>query len=553
MEVAEDDGPLDPRRWITFGIVMATVVLAVIDSTVLNVSLPTILRELDTTVPTVQWVITGYSLVIASLLIIGGRLGDIYGHRRMFVIGVSLFGIGSLVASEAHGVGQLIVGEAIIEGIGAAMMIPATLAILTVTFRGRERSKAFAGWGAASGVAVAFGPVLGGFLTTNYSWRWAFRINVVVAPIAVIGALLLMRKGKRVERVPVDLPGAALIASGMFLVVFGLSEAGRYGWWRPLEAFRIGDATVWPTTSPVALSPTCLVLGTVILVGFFRLERNKARRGAHPLLDVTLMQFPSFRYGLATLLILALGQLAMLIALPLFLQNAVHLSAQENGWWLVPIGVFVIIGSQIGGRMTHLVNTTKLIRLGLILEALSFVLMVFVVTPGLTFWGVAPGLSLFGLGIGLASSQLQGVVLSEVPRDRAGVAGGALTTARQIGQSLGGAVVGTLITVQTTNHALDAVSRSTALPADVQRQAAAGLRELGPNWSPPSGVSASQRSVLERVFNDALSHGARSTLLFASVVVGIGAAISFLIPLVRMTDTATAEPLDDQSIDASIS
>ncbi|HEY4333709.1 MAG TPA: MFS transporter, partial [Ilumatobacteraceae bacterium] len=157
-----DDAALDPRRWITFGILIATVILIAVDNSVLNVAIPTILRDMHTTVPTLQWVVTGYALTFATLLIIGGRLGDVYGHRRLFMIGVALFGTGSLIASESHSVGMLIIGEAVIEGIGAALMTPATLAILSTTFRGRERATAFAAWGAAAGAAVAFGPVLGG-------------------------------------------------------------------------------------------------------------------------------------------------------------------------------------------------------------------------------------------------------------------------------------------------------------------------------------------------------------------------------------------------------
>ena len=138
--------------------------------------------EFHTTLPSLEWVITGYALTFATLLIIGGRLGDIYGHRRIFVVGAALFGVGSLLASESRSVAELIVGEAMIEGIGASLMLPATLAILSSTFKGRERGTAFAVWGATAGVAVACGPVVGGILTTDYSWRWSFRINVIIAP-----------------------------------------------------------------------------------------------------------------------------------------------------------------------------------------------------------------------------------------------------------------------------------------------------------------------------------------------------------------------------------
>src|SRR5450432_1429298 len=227
-----DESALDPRRWITLGIMLIAVLIAGLDSTVLNVAIPTILREFHTTLPSLQWVITGYSLTFAALLIIGGRLGDIFGARRMFIIGAALFALGSLIASLSTGVPSLVIGEAIIEGAGASLMLPATMSIMSGTFVGRERATAFAAWGAVLGAAVAFGPLLGGFLTTNYSWRWAFRVNVIVAPLAIVGALLFVRRTPRsARRERIDLPGALLIASGMFMLVFWISEGTTYGWW----------------------------------------------------------------------------------------------------------------------------------------------------------------------------------------------------------------------------------------------------------------------------------------------------------------------------------
>src|SRR5579863_2704120 len=180
----------DPRRWVTLGIILISTVIVVLDNTVLNVAIPTILREFHTTVPSLEWVITGYALTFATLLIIGGRLGDLYGTRRMFIIGAGIFAAGSLLAAVSWNVGSLIVGEAVIEGIGASMMLPATLSILSSSFHGHERATAFAAWGAVAGSAAGLGPVVGGFLTTDVSWRWSFGINVIIAPLAALGAFL---------------------------------------------------------------------------------------------------------------------------------------------------------------------------------------------------------------------------------------------------------------------------------------------------------------------------------------------------------------------------
>src|SRR5438270_419988 len=229
---------IQPGQWVVLAVTIVAAFIVVLDNTVLNVAIPTILRDLHTRLPSLQWVITGYALTFAALLIIGGRLGDVYGHRRIFIIGAALFGAGSLLASVSTSVGELILGEAVIEGVGASLMLPATLALLSGTFKGRERAAAFAAWGATAGVAAAAGPVVGGFLTTNYSWRWSFRINVIVAPVAIIGALLFMKHaGQMRRRVRIDIPGAVLVALGMFLLVFALSQGGIYGWWTPIKPF----------------------------------------------------------------------------------------------------------------------------------------------------------------------------------------------------------------------------------------------------------------------------------------------------------------------------
>ncbi|QXC59146.1 MFS transporter [Aquihabitans sp. G128] len=524
-------GEPDPQRWITLGIVIIAVVLIAVDISVLNVSIPTILRDLDTTVPALQWVITGYSLTFASLLIIGGQLGDVYGHRRLFLIGVTLFGIGSLIASLAQSVGVLILGEAVIEGMGASLMLPSTLAILSTTFQGRERATAFAAWGATTGAAVAFGPVLGGFLTTNYSWRWSFRINVVVAPVAVLGALLFMRKGAKATRRPdLDLPGAAMIASGMFLLVFSLSQGSVYGWFEPIKAFHLGPWLLWPTTRPLSITVLTLVAAGVILASFVVVERAMERRGTHPLFEFGLLQHRSFRYGLLTVVILAMGQLTVLFALPLFLQESEHLSAQENGLWLLPLGLAVIVGAQIGGRLTRRISPTAVARLGLLCESAGSILVVLSIRPGLSFASLLPGLVVFGVGIGLASSQLTNVILSEIPVAKSGVASGANSTARQIGSALGGAVIGSLIAVRTTSHAVAALRADRILSPAVRDRAIGGVRADGPSFSPAEGTSKLDVARLDSILSHALSDATRTALLMGTAVVFVGALLSFLMP-----------------------
>ncbi|MEO5901823.1 MAG: MFS transporter, partial [Ilumatobacteraceae bacterium] len=230
----------DPKRWIALVVLSSALFIIVLDNTILNVAVPTIIEDFHTQVSALQWVISGYSLVFASLLISFGRLGDIFGRRRLFFIGATLFAVGSLIASLSQSVVQLFLGEALLEGIGAAMMLPATLSIISSTFRGRERGSAFAVWGGVAGGAGALGPWVGGLLTTHASWRWAFRINVIVAPLAIIAAWFYVSESKDERARGIDVPGVTTVTIGLLALVFGIIEASRYGWWTPIGDQSLG-------------------------------------------------------------------------------------------------------------------------------------------------------------------------------------------------------------------------------------------------------------------------------------------------------------------------
>jgi EmrB/QacA subfamily drug resistance transporter len=527
---AEAPVVLDPARWVTLVIVLLAAFIVVLDNTVLNVAIPTILREFHTTLPALEWVVTGYALTFATLLIIGGRLGDIYGHRRIFIVGAALFGVGSFIASVSTSVPQLVIGEAIIEGIGASLMLPATLALLSGTFHGRERATAFAAWGASAGVAAACGPVVGGFLTSNYSWRWSFRINVIIAPLAIIGAFVFMSDAvSSRRRVKIDFLGAVLVAAGMFLFVFALSEGGTYGWIKPVENFSIGGLVLWPASRSVSIMPLVFLVAVAILGCFYFVERSKERRDAAPLFEFAHFRLRSYRYGLLTGLVLAMGQLGLSFVLPVFLQDGKHLSAARNGLWLLPTGLFVIVGAQVGGRLIRKVGATVVVRMGLVLYAVGVALVLRSIDLDLTVWGLLPGLAVYGAGIGFAGAQLTNVVLSEIPNESSGVASGANTTVRQVGMALGVAVIGSLLTAQTISHAIRGI-KAAALPAAVKAQALAGVHVSGANYQPPASTNRHDAALLTSALEHGVATGTRFALTFAIIVVAAGALLSFLIP-----------------------
>jgi EmrB/QacA subfamily drug resistance transporter len=435
-----------PRRWLALAAMAAAVAIVTLDTTILNVAIPTIRRDLNTDLGSLQWVITGYSLTLGSLLIIGGRIGDLFGVRRAFVTGAVLFAVGSFLASVATSTQILVLGEALVEGIGAALLFPASLATLSMTFQGPARARAFAVWGGVAGAAAALGPVIGGWLTSDFSWRWGFRINVVVAPLAALAALAALPADVgRGRRPGLDLPGVVLAAVGLFLVVFALTEGPDQGWLANRGGMAIGGVTVWSSLWSVSPVVVAVAVAAVALTGFVLFERRKERSGRDPVVDLRLFGSRAFGGGLVTAATVVMAQAGTMFVLAVFLQATHHLTPVSAGRWLLPVGLAVLVGAQIGGRVAGAAGPVKVVRAGILVQ-LAGVLTAATILRADTGWAaLAVALGLFGLGAGLASSQLVNVILSEVPRERAGSASGLATTNNSLGAALGVTILGSVL------------------------------------------------------------------------------------------------------------
>lgn len=428
----------DTSQYVTLAIVVVGVLVIAIDMMTLNVVVPSIVRDFDTSLSSVQWIVSGYSLTFASLLIVGGRLGDIYGARWSFVVGALLFGVGAFVASVAPSLVVLVLGKAVIQAAGAALMLPATLAILSTTFQGARRATAFAVWGATSGFGVAFGPVVGGALTAHLSWRWALRLSVLLAAIVLLGAFAVVRPaGRGGTHRRLDLLGAASIAASMFLLVFGLSQGARLGWLMPIRDLAVAGRRVWPVTAPISATPCVFAMSAVLLVVFVTIEHRVERMGGEPVIDLELLRHPGVRYGLLSAVLLSLGQHAAIFGLTLFLQQELGLGPSDCGLWMVPSGVMCMVGAHISSRVTRQLGAAPVVRIGLACQAVGLVVLAMTLSPTTQFVSLLPSYVLLGIGIGFAGSQLTNVILADVQRRDAGSASGATSTARQIGAALG--------------------------------------------------------------------------------------------------------------------
>jgi predicted MFS family arabinose efflux permease len=276
--------------------------------------------------------------------------------------------------------------------------------------------------------------------------------------------------------------------------------------------------------------PVAFLLSAVLLTGFVRVEIAKERAGRDPLFEFSNLRRHGFRYGLATLVVLAMGQTAFLLVISVLLQDGRHLSALDTGLWLVPSGVFIVIGAQVGARLTRRIGTTGVVRAGLALEALGLGVSAVAIGPTVGFWALQPGFALFGLGIGFAGSQLTNVILSDVEPEQSGAASGANSTVRMIGNSLGVAIMSALLSVLTVRHAVDGVRAAPGLSDAVRAHALTAIHRGGISSRPPAGTSPHELATLARTLGDAIATAARTPLFVATGLVTVGLLVSFLIP-----------------------
>jgi EmrB/QacA subfamily drug resistance transporter len=496
------------KKWGPLFVLSLALAIIIIDTTLLNVSLSTLIRELHTNLQSLQWVISAYSLTLAAFTVTGGRMGDLFGRKRMFCLGAILFAIGSLVASISNNIPTLLLGESIIEGIGASLMMPATASLLVARYRGHDRAIAFGIWGGIAAAASAVGPILGGFLTTHFSWRWGFRINVFVVAALLLGSLIIddtqPRNPKRI-----DFLGVFLSALGLFLIVFGIIESPTYGWLGP------------PPVVPIAIGA-----GLGILVLFALWERRLEQRGGTPIVSMRLFRNTAFLAGSSITACLMLAQNGVIFSLPVFLQSVVMLDAFHTGLALLPMSVGLLIFSPLGGVLTKHITHRSLVQIGLAISIVALVVLYFTLRDGIGIGALVPGLALYGIGLGFVLSQVNNLTLSAVAVSEAGEASGVSNTFRQIGASLGAALIGAVL----LNTIVGRLSSSLgSLPPAAQAQVQRVLRDEPTNLAFGT-PELFRRPELARVRAEATTEGNRRALLYGAAFAVLALFVSTKLP-----------------------
>ena len=526
-------------RWIGLACLALGLAMIIVDTSIVNVAVPRIITDLKITPSTAEWVNSSYALVFAAALITLSRIGDIIGQRTLYLVGTTVFASASVLAAIAPS-GELLIAARLLQGLGGAAMAPSTQSIVNSTFRGKDRAIAFAIYGSVIGGMAALGPVIGGWLTTNASWRWAFGVNLPIAIVAIVGTLLTVAETRTEQKSKgFDIGGVVLITLGLAGIVFGLIEGYTYGWWAPSTTFSSDAAWAWWPIATISVVPVALALGAVALVLFALYERARLRAKKTVLIDFTLFDIPTFRYGNIAGSIVSLGEFGVLFAIPLFLAAVQQYSAFETGLCFVPLALGSFVAAPMAPSLTKRYGARRVVTLGMFLEAVGIGAIALLISPSSTGLQLLIPFLVYGIGVGFATAQLANVTLAEVDIPRAGIASGTNSTTRQIGSALGIAIIGTTLFTLIGEQSRSALEKlpelAAAPPAAINgiveaMKASAGQALPGiasdPMLAAIPGLGEKVTAALSQAFADA----ARGAGIVAFIFVCLGLAASLALP-----------------------
>lgn len=461
------------NKWAGLGVLAAGLSMIVIDGTIVGVSLPTIIADLHLDLNEAQWVNSLYSVVLAALLLTSGRLGDRLGRRRLFMAGVVLFMLGSIFAALSQDATGLILSR-VVQGIGGAAVLPATLSSVNSTFFGKDRTTAFAIWGAVISGMAAIGPLLGGWLTSSFAWQWIFIVNIPLGLAVLAGTVLFVPETRSPgDAAGLDILGLLLSAGGFGLFVFALIEGPTLGWWTAKESlFSAG-----PASGGISLVPISLAAALVLLLGFVLWEKYRARAHRSAILDLTLFKIPTFSWGNSVAAMVAIGEFGLLLVLPLYLINILGLGTLNAGFVLAAMALGAFFSGASARHLAARLGPPNVVIIGLALETIGLLILGLFITSGTSIWLIAALLVVYGLGLGLASAQLTGTVLADIPTAVSGQGSATQSTVRQLGAALGSAIMGSVLAHFSFSRASELLGNVTGVPANQVETLAGQLRD----------------------------------------------------------------------------
>ena len=510
------------KNWPVIAILGSAQFVMVLDGTVMNVSISTVVEDLDTTVEAMQAAITFYTLTMAAFMLLGAKLGDVWGRRRAFVIGSIVYAIGSLTTALSPNVVVLFLGWSVIEGLGAVLVIPAIAALIADNYEGHARVSAYAIIGAASGAAVAAGPLIGGFMTTYLSWRYVFVAEVVI----MAGVVLFARRiedhaGARPSRI--DVLSVLLSAAGLVFVVYGMLQSKTWGWIIPLHSPEIGGVPVAPLG--VSLTTWFIMIGAALIWAFVVRQRHLVATDRPPLVDVTLFRILRLRSGLTVLLAQYAMTAGLFFMMPVYLQMTLGLDALQTGIRIFPLSISLILFSILGTRLALTWSPRRIIRFGQVLLVFASFLLLWAVDIELKSPAFGLGMFVAGAALGLLASQVGNVNMSSVGEEQSSEVGGLQGVFQNLGSSLGTALIGSVLIGALATSFASGVAASD-LPKDTQvvvAEATEGGVDIVPAASVPdlaaeAGLDDAEAAELERVYANSQIESLRVSLVALIVI-----------------------------------
>jgi len=417
----------ETRKWFTLAAVAFGLFMIMLDNTVVNVALPSIQRDLGVGLSELEWIVTGYALTFAALMLIGGKVADAYGRRLIFVVGIVVFSLASLWCGLA-GSGSMLITARIVQGAGAALMNPATLSIIAATFPPRQRGTAIGIWAGVSALALAIGPLAGGLITEHLSWNWIFFINVPVGALGILASFLFIDESRDETHERLDIPGLATSAVGLFALTYGLIEANSYG---------------WASTRIV----TAFVVAAVALVAFVLLEAKQRA----PMLPLELFKNRTYTGANTVILLVALAMFGVFFFVSLYMQQVLGYSAVQAGAAFLPMTVLIVIVAPLAGRMTDRVGSRAFMTVGMGLLAVQLLYFSRLGSDA-SYWELLPAMLIGGVGMASTMTPSAAAATRSVPVDKAGVGAAVLNAFRQVGGSIGIALMGAIMASQFAGH-----------------------------------------------------------------------------------------------------
>ncbi|HUK94509.1 MAG TPA: MFS transporter [Gaiellaceae bacterium] len=424
------------RKWWTLGALSFALFMIMLDNTVVNVALPSIKADLGISQSELEWTVAAYALTFASLLLTGGKLGDLVGRRLIFVIGLIVFTTSSLLCGLSGSAAELIAARAV-QGVGAALMMPATLSIITATFAAKERGTAIGVWAGVSAMALAIGPLLGGVITEHISWNWIFYVNVPIGVLGVVAAFVVVPESKDTSHEQrLDLPGLLTSGIGLFALVYALIEANQYG---------------WSSTRILGL----FAISAVALGAFVFLEMHQRL----PMLDLSLFRNGTFAGANLVAILVTMAMFGIFVFFPLYMQTLLGWTPIQAGAALVPWTLMVVIFAPVAGKLSDRVGSRWLMAGGMSVVAVCCLLLS-TISLHSSFWNLLPAFILGGVGMAFVMTPMSAAAMGAAPVEKAGVASGVLNTFRQVGVALGIGIMGAIV----ANRAASAIAGGATQP-----------------------------------------------------------------------------------------